>query len=38
MACFIVPLVQAAATSLYRKLNAKGISSPDASALRRNVP
>ena len=38
MACFIVPLVQAAATSLYRKLNAKGISSPDASALKRNVP
>ena len=38
MACFIVPLVQAAAISLYRKLNAKGISSPDASALKRNVP
>lgn len=38
MACFVVPLVQAAATSLYRKLNAKGISSPDASPLKRNVP
>jgi hypothetical protein len=38
MACFVVPLVQAAATSLYRRLNAKGISSPDASPLKRNVP
>ena len=38
MACFVVPLVQAAATSLYRKLNAKGIASPDASPLKRNVP
>ena len=38
MACFIVPLVQAAATSIYRKLNAKKISSPDASPLRRNIP
>ena len=38
MACFIVPLVQAAATSLYRKLNSKKIGSPDAGALMRNVP
>ena len=38
MACFIVPLVQAAATSVYRKLNAKRIASPDSSALMRNVP
>ena len=38
MACFIVPLVQAAATSIYRKVNAKKISSPDASPLRRNIP
>ena len=38
MSCFIVPLVQAAATSIYRKVNAKKISSPDASPLRRNIP
>lgn len=38
MACFIVPLVQAAATSVYRKLNSKKISSPDSSVLMRNLP
>ena len=38
MACFIVPLVQAAATSAYRKLNAKKVASAESSALMRNLP
>ena len=38
MACCIVPLVQAAATSAYRKLNAKKVASAESSALMRNLP
>ena len=38
MSCFIVPLTQAIATSAYRKAHAKSIESPDASALKRNLP
>ena len=38
MSCFIVPLTQAIATSAYRKAHAKSIASPDASALKRNLP
>ena len=34
MACFIVPLVQAVATSIYRKSMRK----PASSALGRNIP
>lgn len=38
MACFIVPLVQAVATSIYRKSAGKSISDPSAGALKRNIP
>ena len=37
MSCFVVPLVQAIATSAYRKANEKRIASPDASPLLRHV-
>ena len=38
MACFIVPLVQAIATSIYRKSAGKAVSSPDSNLLKRNIP
>lgn len=38
MACFIVPLVQAIGTTIYRKGAAKSISAHDAGPLKRNVP
>jgi hypothetical protein len=38
MACFIVPLVQAIATTAYRKHNSGSIESPGASILKRNLP
>ena len=38
MACFVVPLVQAVATSVYRKRNSKAVSSPDASPFMRHLP
>lgn len=38
MACFIVPMVQAIATSIYRKSAGKSISAPGASAFKKNVP
>jgi len=37
MSCFVVPLVQAIATSAFRKANAKRITSPDASPFLRHV-
>ena len=38
MACFIVPMTQAVATTVYRKLNAKKIDSPESAPLMRHVP
>ena len=38
MACFIVPLVQAVATTVYRKRHAAAIAAPDAPALRHRLP
>ena len=38
MACFIVPLVQAVATTVYRKRHAAEIAAPDAPALRHRLP
>lgn len=38
MACFIVPLVQAIGTSIYRKAAEKSIHSPEANSLLRNIP
>ena len=38
MACFIVPLVQAIGTTVYRKAAAKSIHSPEAGSLMRNIP
>ena len=38
MACFIVPMVQAIATSAYCRIGSKSIASPDASPLHRNLP
>ena len=38
MSCFIVPLTQAIATTAYRKTHKNSIESPDASALKRNLP
>ena len=37
MACFVVPLVQAVATSIYRKANEKKLSRPAASLLARHL-
>ena len=34
MACFIVPLVQAVATTVYRKRHAAAIAAPDAPGTR----
>lgn len=38
MSCFIVPLVQAIATTAYRKKHADAIAQPGAPALKRYVP
>ena len=38
MACFLVPLAQAIATSIYRKCNEKSISDPSANAFKHQVP
>ena len=38
MACFIVPLVQAIGTSIYRKVHAKSIADPSAPLLRHHLP
>jgi len=38
MSCFVVPLAQAVATTIYRRLNAKNLSAPDASPLKRHIP
>lgn len=38
MACFIVPLVQAIGTTIYRKCNQKSISDPSASLLKHHLP
>ncbi len=38
MACVIVPLVQAAATTVYRKRHAAEMAAPDASALKYRIP
>lgn len=38
MACFIVPLVQAVATSIYCKTAKKSISNPGSALLKRELP
>ena len=38
MACFIVPLVQAVATSIYCKTAKKSISNPNSPLLKRHLP
>jgi len=38
MACFIVPLVQAIGTTIYRRAAGKSIHSPEANSLKRNIP
>lgn len=38
MSCFVVPLVQAIATSIYRKSNAATIAGGQASVLKRHIP
>ena len=38
MACFIVPLVQAVATTVYRKRHAAEIAAPGASVLKNRLP
>ncbi len=38
MSCFVVPLVQAVATSVYRKRHQDSITDPEASALMRHLP
>ena len=38
MACFIVPLVQAVATTVYRKRHAAEIAGPDAPVLKHRIP
>jgi hypothetical protein len=38
MACFIVPLVQAVATTVYRKAHAAEIAAPGAPALKHHLP
>ena len=38
MACFIVPMTQAVATTIYRKLNTKKINTPETAPLLRHVP
>ena len=38
MCCFIVPMVEAVAVSIYRKVNSSSIGRADAPALKRHVP
>ena len=38
MACFVVPLVQAIGTSIYRKLNEKSIRSSESNLFKRQIP
>ena len=38
MSCFIVPLVQAIGTTIYRKAAGESIHSPEANNLKRNIP
>ncbi|MCQ2173851.1 MAG: hypothetical protein MJY61_01820 [Bacteroidales bacterium] len=38
MSCFLVPMVQAVATTVYRKRNSQAIASGDCSILKRNLP
>jgi len=38
MSCFVVPLVQAIATTAYRKLNNRGVQASDAPVLKRSLP
>lgn len=38
MCCFLVPLAQAVATSIYRRSNRNTISSAEATLLKRNIP
>ena len=38
MACFVVPLVQAIATSAYRKAKAKAVADPSSHPLMHNIP
>ena len=37
MSCFVVPLVQAIATSTYRKTHAAALTSPDANLFKRHI-
>ena len=38
MSCFVVPLVQALATTAYRKVKPESVTGPDASVLGRELP
>ena len=38
MSCFLVPMTQAVATSVWRKHNEKSVSDPKASAWKRHLP
>ncbi len=38
MSCFLVPMAQAIATTIYRRHNRNSISQADASVLKRNIP
>lgn len=38
MCCFIVPMVQAIATTIYRKSNSSAVCSAEASVLKHNIP
>ena len=38
MACFVAPLVQAIATSIYRKTHKKAVADPESSTLMRHLP
>ena len=38
MACFVVPMLQAVATSVYRKHNSSSISDPASGTLKHNLP
>ena len=38
MCCFLVPLAQAVATSIYRRNNRNSINSAEATLLKRNIP
>ena len=38
MACFLVPMAQAIATTIYRKHNSASINSPEAAVLKHEIP